>query len=331
MKLTTPLYSLSCAFALIMTACVGSSEQPATNHHVPTADKLVRGEYLAHSVAICVDCHSDRDFSRFAGPPVRGTAGKGGAPFTREMGIPGTVFARNITPAALGTFSDEQILRAMTAGVGPRGDALFPLMPYLQLRKMCRSDLEAILAWLRALEPIDFTVPPRALDIPWDAPAGPTGTFALREDCPDRKDTIAYGQYLLESASCHDCHTVQDANGPVPGRMLAGGFDFDVSVLGMHVTSANITPDVDTGIGAWSRERFIGRFKAFADADSLPKLDPGDGQTIMPWTSYAGMSEEDLGAIYDYLRTVPPVKNAVTRFRDGPGDQTAALTAGSTD
>jgi hypothetical protein len=41
---------------------------------------------------------------------------------------------------------------------------------------------------------------------------------------------------------------------------------------------------------------------------------PGEFQTIMPWTVYAGMTEQDLGSIYDYLRTIPSVKNKVEKF-----------------
>jgi hypothetical protein len=45
-----------------------------------------------------------------------------------------------------------------------------------------------------------------------------------------------------------------------------------------------------------------------------PPVNPGEFNTIMPWTMYAQMTEEDLGAIYEYLRTVAPVKNSVVKF-----------------
>ena len=77
---------------------------------------------------------------------------------------------------------------------------------------------------------------------------------------------------------------------------------------GEEVSSANLTPSKD-GIGDMSRDRFIGRFKAFADPESVAS--PGAlkfGNTVMPWSRFGGMTEEDLGAIYDYLRTLPPVE-----------------------
>ena len=43
----------------------------------------------------------------------------------------------------------------------------------------------------------------------------------------------------------------------------------------------------------------------------------GEFQTIMPWVMYAGMTEQDLGAIYDYLRTVKPVDQSVVRWTSG--------------
>jgi hypothetical protein len=87
---------------------------------------------------------------------------------------------------------------------------------------------------------------------------------------------------------------------------FAGGHDFG------HVRSANITPDLLTGIGNWSKSDFIGRFHGFAGG--APSIRPGDDNTVMPWTMFAGMTDEDLGAIYDYLRTVKPVRHAVDKW-----------------
>ncbi|HMT12753.1 MAG TPA: cytochrome C, partial [Ignavibacteria bacterium] len=69
------------------------------------------------------------------------------------------------------------------------------------------------------------------------------------------------------------------------------------------------------GLGLWTKEQFIKRFKQCSDpAYSNTPYKPGDFQTIMPWTIYAGLTEEDLGAIYEYLRTIPAVKNQVEKF-----------------
>ena len=85
-------------------------------------------------------------------------------------------------------------------------------------------------------------------------------------------------------------------------------------ISGGTVNSANITPD-ETGIMTWTREGFIQRFKAL-DNPAAKSTPLGENQinTPMPWTYYSTMKAEDLGAIYDYLRTVPPVENTVVKY-----------------
>src|ERR1043165_8012 len=63
-----------------------------------TPERVQRGQYLANSVAVCMDCHSTRDWTQFSGPIKQGTFGIGGEKFTRELGFPGNFYSRNITP-----------------------------------------------------------------------------------------------------------------------------------------------------------------------------------------------------------------------------------------
>jgi hypothetical protein len=118
---------------------------------------------------------------------------------------------------------------------------------------------------------------------------------------------------MTNASGCVVCHTKQE-KGKYVGEPFAGGFEFSLGE-GYIVRSANITPD-DTGIKGLTKADFIAKFKAFADpAAAIPvDLARGDAQTVMPWGMYAGMTEQDLGAIYDYLRTVPPVQNVVERW-----------------
>jgi hypothetical protein len=78
------------------------------------------------------------------------------------------------------------------------------------------------------------------------------------------------------------------------------------------LASSNITPDKETGIGAWTEEQFIQRFRMYAD--SVPVVAAGEFNSMMPWTMYGKMETEDLAAIYAYLRTVAPISNKVTKF-----------------
>ena len=79
------------------------------------------------------------------------------------------------------------------------------------------------------------------------------------------------------------------------------------------VRSANITPDSETGIDSWTKETFFQRFRQFAE-EELNSLKPGEFNTIMPWSLYASMMDDDLMAIYKYLMSLEPQKNLAVRF-----------------
>ena len=130
---------------------------------------------------------------------------------------------------------------------------------------------------------------------------------------PAKTDIVKYGEYVATAAACTECHTKQVKGEKVEGMDYAGGFEFAMPAGTLR--SANITPDKETGIGEWSKEMFIRKFKMYADSSyQSPKIAMGDYNTIMPWVMYAGMSEEDLGALYEYLQTLKPIKNQVERF-----------------
>jgi len=95
---------------------------------------------------------------------------------------------------------------------------------------------------------------------------------------------------------------------------MAGGFEFPFPDS-TEVRSPNLTPDKATGIGSWTAQQFIERFRFFSDSTFVPyTVKPGQFKTVMPWTFYAGMKEEDLRAIFAYLQSLPAVKNPVVKF-----------------
>lgn len=79
------------------------------------------------------------------------------------------------------------------------------------------------------------------------------------------------------------------------------------------MASANITPDSATGIGAWTEERFLNKFIVYREEKNY-NYDPGAQNSIMPLVDYAGITDNDLKAIYAYLRTVKPVSNKVEKY-----------------
>lgn len=283
-----------------------------------TPEALARGEYLFHHVLSCVDCHSAKDRTLVGAPAVPGALGRGGDPF--PLGDAGTLHPPNLTPAALGNWTDGEIMRAVRDGVSRDGGALFPLMPYIAYRHLAEPDLHALVAYVRSLPPVENEVPDRELAFPLNvlvrtmpSPAGPVPAAA-----PDPAAGAAYGEYLVTVAACSECHTQNDRGTPLAGMYLAGGGEFPMGE-GRMVRSANITPDVATGIGNWTKEMFVARFKDWSDDAAHPRpRQPGENASPMPWLYYSGMTESDLGAIYDYLRTVTPVRHAVVRFERTP-------------
>jgi hypothetical protein len=280
----------------------------------PTPERLARGEYLAEHVAGCIDCHSQRDWSLFMAPVKPGTRGAGGERFSEEMGLPGTIYSPNITPAALSSWTDGEILRAITSGVNKDGVPLFPIMPYPNYSRMSKEDVYSIIAYIKTLAPIENEVPERKLNFPVSLIVRTIPQEAEFGTAPYPSDSVAYGKYMITAAGCADCHTQIDGKGkPIPGMDYAGGFSMGVPSGGV-INSANITPH-ETGIKNWSREGFIQRFKAMENpaARQIP-LAQNQVNTTMPWTYYSSMQAEDLGAIYDYLRSIPDVDNTVIKY-----------------
>ncbi|HYE56562.1 MAG TPA: cytochrome C, partial [Chitinophagaceae bacterium] len=113
-----------------------------------TPERVKRGEYLANTVMVCMDCHSTRNWNVFSAPPVPGTLGKGGEKFDQTMGFPGTYYSANITPAGIGNWTDGEIFRAITTGVRKNGKPIFPVMPHHNYGKLDAEDIKSVIAYL---------------------------------------------------------------------------------------------------------------------------------------------------------------------------------------
>ena len=214
------------------------------------------------------------------------------------------------------------------SGKGRDGHSLMLAMPYDQYNALSVEDAAAIVSYLRSLPPLSSVTPPRKLPFPLEPfivnlmPMEPK----LRERTPTTADGLAYGQYLTTVAGCLWCHSpVTNTQQVVKGKEWAGGHEFPLPTPGAEpgsvvrgvglIRAPNISRHPTAGIGAWPRETFILRFKQ-ATPDALAKVRPGPREmnTVMPWAGYSGMTEEDLGAIYDYLTSFPPQDSPVERF-----------------
>jgi mono/diheme cytochrome c family protein len=111
-------------------------------------------------------------------------------------------------------------------------------------------------------------------------------------------DQIEKGHYLTTVADCYACHTVPEVGKPFAG---ARGIETPFGVI----TSSNLTPDNDTGIGAWTDEQFDNAVRKGVRPDGS-RLYPA-----MPFPAYTRMSRDDVLAIRAYLKTVEPVHQPV--------------------
>jgi cytochrome c2 len=237
--------------------------------------------------------------------------GKGGQLFGHDEGLPGDIYAPNLTPFNLRKWTDGEIYRAITTGVSKDGHALFPLMNYPAYGRLDKEDIYSIIAYLRTLTAIPNDVPDTRLDFPVSLIVNTMPGRADPAPKPDTGDAVACGKYLVTMASCADCHSPVDKGRVIAGMEFAGGREFRLAAGGV-LYSPNLTPDKETGIGSWTRETFIHQFKQYADSGHVPRL-PGYGvkNTPMPWAAFAGMREKDLNDIYAYLRSLKPIPHRI--------------------
>lgn len=211
------------------------------------------------------------------------------APFGERFVSPdGIVPAPNITPDAgtgIGGWTDQEIEQALTEGIEPGGGKLSPIMPYRAYAGMSRADIQAIVAYLHCLRPVDNDVPAPVLNKPVeDLPP------ALAADVRPAGG-VDLGRYLVRNVcSCADCH----------GDNLAG----KVMRMGSELTVVpNITPGA-RGVGQWSE----GDIARYLRTGSRP--DGGLAQGPMAaviLTSFSHLSPAEARAVAEYLKTVPPV------------------------
>jgi len=118
---------------------------------------------------------------------------------------------------------------------------------------------------------------------------------------PDQSTPIARGAYLVKLGACADCHTPQEKGQPIPGLDFAGGLVLKLPTG--TVASANITPDA-SGIAYYDEALFVrSMYEGQVGARRL--------NAAMPWWFYGKMTDDDLKAVYAYLRTLKPIKHRV--------------------
>jgi mono/diheme cytochrome c family protein len=256
------------------------------------SDLVKRGDYLVNGLLTCGNCHTPK------GPPaaIAGKDFSGGLSWDEP---PFKVTAPNITPdkeTGIGNYTDAQLMTVLRKGTKANGIPVAMIMPSGFYEIMTDRDLDAVVAYLRTLNPVANKVADPIYKMPQGHPIPPGGDKKFTE--ADLSDKTKKGFYLATIAHCMECHTPMGARGrDFAGKLGAGGFEFP-GPWGVSV-SKNITSSKTKGIGEWT------------DADIKVAITQGvdrQGNKLKPpmgFQYYSTMTADDLDAIVAYLRTVP--------------------------
>lgn len=248
-----------------------------------TADpaQIERGRHVATAVAKCADCHGED---------------LGGKVFIDGGPVMGTLVASNLTAGrggVLGKYTDAQLEAAIRHGIGPdRKPLLF--MPSQEFQYLSDQDVAATIAYIRSLPRVDrelggSSVGPmaRALMITGAMPLLPARMIdhdAPQRPVPPAGPTREYGQYLVSVGGCTGCH------GPDLGGATMGPGS---------PRTPNLTPA--GSLASWSEADFFKAMRTGVRPDGKQIADE------MPWRAVGKGTDEELRAIYLYLRSVPRV------------------------
>ena len=265
------------------------------------------GRYLVESILACGNCHTPK--SATGEPIMERTLSGGGISFTTPAF---DATSSNITPdheTGIGSWTDAEIKRALVEGVRPgRGrlakTQLAAVMPISFFKPLLPRDLEAVVAYLRAVKPLRHETPAPVYKMPVRHDPYPPAQDGFTEAVMG--DPVRRGAYLVTIGHCMECHSPFEKGRTDYSRLGKGGRQFSpAEVHGQPrswkgSTAANITSHRTAGIGAWS------------DAEIKRAITDGiarDGRKLQPpmaFDYYRRMTESDLDAIVAYLRTVPP-------------------------
>jgi mono/diheme cytochrome c family protein len=282
---------------------LAAGASPAAGQTPPGRDLIARGKYVFAATGGC-GCHTEKD------KPVNSGGRKYDGPF-------GSVYSTNITPdrqTGIGDWTDEQIITAIRLGRRPNGERLIPVHPYPVFNGMAEEDLRALVAYLRSLPPVNRANQPKKIVVPlFESVFLPAwlAAFAPRETPPPTAPTsgLARGEYLVRAVGhCGECHTPRGVTQASDNSRFLGGTPKGPD--GDPVP--NITPDRDTGL-KWSEEEIA----EYLGSGNTPDGDVTSGlmdEVIQGTTGgYKDLTKEDRLAIARYLKSVPAVRNKVTK------------------
>jgi mono/diheme cytochrome c family protein len=273
---------------------------------------IERGRYLVHGPAHCSNCHvASLEDSRRAdsGEDLPLSGG-----WEWQIGPLTVLYSANLTPdpdTGIGRYEDRELFRMLRHNVKPNGRAsLAELMPFAN---MADDDLVAIVSYLRSSEPQVNAVPePRwtfvgkmIMAIRRPPIFEPVLGQSPPSTAPPELATVERGEYLANYvANCKACHSPRDAvTGEFTGSLFSGSSTPAPSLVDPKVLfrTPNLTPRSGAIAGYANEDVWVTRFRA-------GRLTP---ESDMHWGPFSRMSENDLRAIYRYLRSLDPVDDEI--------------------
>jgi mono/diheme cytochrome c family protein len=258
-------------------------------------DALAHGRYLTQA-ADCVACHTVEGGKPFTG----------GRPFKTQFGV---LYAPNITPdseTGIGSYSDEEFIKAMHEGVGRGGKKLYPAFPYTSYTYLTNEDILAIKAYLFSLPPVKSTSPPNDLAFPFNQRALMSIWAALFNEnerfkpSPEESAEWNRGAYVVEALGhCGECHTPRNLM-----QALDNGKKFAGAVT-VGWKAYNITNDPASGVGGWTDEQLVS-YLSTGHAEGRGSATGPMGEALD--YSLRHLSPSDVHSMVTYLRTVPGIK-----------------------
>jgi mono/diheme cytochrome c family protein len=286
------------AFLVVVTATLSLAPSNAQVSQQSPQDATVmeRGRYVIEIAAACGICHTTRGADGQLLPNMKLAGGR----IIVDRGFRAVV--PNITSdpdTGIGRWSDAEIAAAIRDGRRPDGTLIGPPMPIALYRGLSDHDLIAMVAYLRAVPPVQHAVTERST---YPFPLTAYGPPVAGVPDPPKDDPVARGAYLAGPvAHCMDCHTP-----PLPGerrdwsRIGAGGVPFEVP--GGTAVARNVTSSKEYGIGNWTAEQIIRALTQGISADGHRLAPPMSGRASI----WAQLTERDQHDLVAYLRSLPP-------------------------
>jgi mono/diheme cytochrome c family protein len=264
---------------------------------ISNTDEIRRGQYLVR-VGDCASCHTPE-----GGPPFSGSFGLN-TPF-------GVIYSTNLTPdteTGIGALSSDQFYAALHDGIGPKGQPIYPAMPYTAFTRVSRVDSDAMLAYLKTIPAVRRPRPPNQLPFPlkfrflvrgWNLLFFRSGNYV---NDPGKSAAWNRGAYLVNGLGhCGSCHTPKNAFGADRDGETFHGGNLDQWV------APDLTANARTGLGTWREEDIVEYLKSGRNR----LANAGGAMADVVTNSTSLMRDEDLRAIAVYLKDQPSSRSRV--------------------